>query len=1213
MEMEKQRRRQGCRWMLGVLFAVGVGMLLSLLPGDGRIKKASADMLYFHGDWRYELDEDENAILTDYYGNESEIVVDEKIDGHTIVGLVGTFLDTNVRKVTLPDTVTNIGDRAFYSCNLLSEISMPDGVTSLGDYVFCGCSSLSEISIPDGVTSIGERAFWQCSSLSKMQLSPGLIRIGDSAFEDCTSLSEIEFPAALKTIGKNAFERCGSLCSIKFPEGLQSIDECAFSMCNSLTDVLLPAGLKKISSKAFYNCDNLVAIQLDDRNQDFCLSQGILYNRDQTEVIMVCDRMMQAANISEGVKKISGYAFYSCDHLSSVDFPDTLKYIGDGAFEQCGSLQQLVIPKNVTEIGKEILYNCCALKQLKILGPLKELNGICSQCPVLEQVSLPDGLRVISGFSFDYCHNLKQINLPESVEVIEEYAFGGAGITSLLIPPRVTQIEERALAAPDLKSITVAEGNSHFYMRSGCLYNDAHTLLVCIAASDKVDILPGCIRIGKAAFYDRSGICEVEIPDTVKEIGEEAFTGCRKLTEVYMGNQLQAIGRYAFQDTPFLSEQAEVENGVEYLGPYAISRREESAGEVLRIREGCTLIADGFSIINYTLKYLWLSDSLQYIGKDAFGSCFSLQEIIGGRSLVSIGEKAFMYCNLERVLIRGEKVSIGTDAFDFCVHHFSEFMVDAEEVVLSEHCFGGSAERQGGTPASTLVLPNLNIPFRKTGLTYQSLNETKLVLTNMPAGVLSQEETLFADCEGLQLYLPYSEDAFTTGDSLSEQGVSVSYQNEWHLCRFMIHGLMKKLDILPDGAVVIPFIAEEGQYLLTPKGPLLTDIEWDLDGDGSADELPEIIHTDIKAEALYNIQELEHCWWVKEVLQELTCTQDGDVLYYCTGCGEEKRVQTKAKGHVFSKEWTIDQDASCTEPGEKSHHCTGRGCTERDSITAILQTGHNWDAGVITKDPQIGVEGEKVFTCIVCGEQKKETVDALLEPTGTPMPSESDNPAISELLPTPGSVVVPEQSMMPYTSVALATQKVLGLRIKASYRKISLSWAVGNKNIQYWIYRSDKKNGRKKLLKKLPGSQSRYSDKRVTTERVYYYQIRAMRNDQGNMKSCGSSRICKAMLKLRKAPMVQLRKRRQGQIRYLEITLRKYTGNRLEIYYRKRKKGAYRPLKLRTNVISKNSKFKIKYLSSHGKLFFRFRTYRKQGKIRIYSRYTAEEKINLAK
>lgn len=1169
--MERQRRRQGCRWMLGALLTVGMGVLLSLVPGDSRIKMVSAsEERFVSGDWEYQLDKNGNAIITDYFGNADEIVLEEKMEGHTIVAI---------------------------------------GLEESYHIIFH--ENLKKISLPDSIT-----------------------RIENYIFSNCTVLSEIKLPNQLSNIGGHAFENCSSLWSIKFPENLQSIDAEAFSGCHSLTNVVLPAGLKKIGSTSFRNCGNLVAIQLDDRNQNFCLRQGILYNQDQTEVIMACDRTMQAAEISEGVKKINEYAFFGCDYLASVSLPNSLEYIGDGAFGQCSPLQQFVIPKDVTEIGKEILYNCCDLKSVKILGSLKELNGICSTCVSLEQVSLPDGLRNISSFSFRYCRNLKKINLPESVEVIEEYAFDGSALTSLLIPSGVTQIEERALTAPNLESITLAEDNKHFYTRPEGLYNNVHTLLASVVTGSEVKISSGCIRIGAKVFYERNEICKVKIPDTVKEIGEEAFSRCWKLTEVHMGNQLQAIGRSAFWETPFLSEQAEIENGVQYLASYAISCLEESAGEVLQIREGCTLIGDNFSISNNTLKYLWLPDSLQYIGKDAFWNNSSLQEILGGSSLVSIGERAFMYCNLERVLIRGKKVSIGTDAFGLGLHHLSEFMVDAEEVVLSEYCFGGTTQGVSAS-ISTLVLPNLNISLHKTGLSYISLYQTKLLLTNMPAETLNQKEEFFADCEGLQLYLPYSKDTFTIGDSLLEQGVSVSHQNEWHLCRFMIHGQMKKLDILSDGAAVTSPIAEGDRYFVTSEGPLLDDIQWDLDGDGVADELPETIHQDIKAEALYHIQEEKHDWLVKEVFQELTCTQDGDTLYYCAGCGEEKRVLTKAQGHVFSKDWIIDQNASCTENGEKSHHCSREGCTERDSVTPILQTGHSWDAGVITIDPQIGVEGEKVFTCTICGEQRKETVAALSEPTNTPIPTSTPKLPLPSVMPAetipplpsviPDETIPPLQSIMPGKTAVpnasavpailpIQTRKieVLGFQAKAGYSKITLSWIAGNTNVQYWIYRSEKRSGRKKLLKKISGNQSKYSDQRVAAGRSYYYQIKVMWNDGGNMKFCGNSQICKAALKVRKAPDIRIRKRRQGKIRYLEITLRKYTGKRLEIFYRKRKTGAYRKLKLRSNTVTKHSKFRIKYLSNNGKLFFRFRTYQKQGKMQIYSRYTAEKKVDLA-
>lgn len=1014
------------------------------------------------------------------------------------------------------------------------------------------------------------------------------------------TLKKITLPDTLTSIGVAAFSGCSSLRSVDFPAALKSIDREAFAYCHSLAAIQLPTGLETIDSSVFMTCENLISIGLDDGNQHLQLDNGVLYNRDKTEAIMACDKKIETLNISKGVKKIHPRAFERCEQLQSVCLPDSLQYIGDWAFAACYSLQTYTIPKGVTEIGEYILYNCISLTQLKVMGPVGDLNDICNSCVNLNKVFLAEGVKTISGFTC--CYRLKSITLPESAEVIKADAFNSTAISSITIPSGITHIEEGGLSISSLKDITVAEGNPHFYMRPEGLYNDRQTLLATTVLSGEISISKECRRIGAKACWERDNIEKVNIPDTVTEIGEYAFQNCTGLGEVNLGSQLTSLGGEAFYNTKYLKDEMELEEGVYYLGNYAISYVAESSQEVLKIRNGCTLIAGNCFVGRESIKYVWLPDSLKYIGKQAFW-CDSIQKIIGGCSLVSIGEQAF-YGNtsLKGVFLRGEKITIEKGAFAGC-WNMSEFVVDAQEVVLAENCFASGGHKMS---LSLLVLPNLNISLYSMGLSDIQVRYTTLALTNMPAEALNHQESLFADCRGLQLYLSLQSDELAWGDRLTEEGISVYYADKYHLCQFVVYGIMEKICILPDGGVLIPPITEGENYTVTPVGPLLADIQWDLNGDGSADKLPEKVHGDIRAEALYHIQETEHNWAVKEIFQELTCTQDGDILYFCVGCGVEKQVKTEAKGHDFSKEWITDEVATCTENGVKSHHCTREGCTGKDSQTLILATGHDWGGGIITKDPQMGMEGERTFTCANCHEQRRITMAALPLVTATPDAYATVKPEKSAM---------PSKSALPTTPVASPSpssgdeKTSITLQAKSDYSKINLKWTARGTSAQYWLYRSEKKNGKKKLLKKIEGNQITYSDKRVAAGKNYYYQVKVMHRKKGYLEVSGVSNVCKASLKVRKAPIVKIKKKRDKNIRYLEIVLKRYTGNRLEIYYRKKKTNAFQKLKLHSDKIPQSKTMRIKYLSKGGKLYFRFRTFNRNKGVRIYSRYTSEKRI----
>ena len=119
-----------------------------------------------------------------------------------------SFRNQNIESYVIPSSVTSIGDKAFSSCDSLSEIVIPSSVTSIGDSAFYCCRSLSKIVIPSSVTSIGNSAFSYCHSLSEIVIPSSVTSIGDGAFWDCASLSKIVIPSSVTSIGDSAFCNC---------------------------------------------------------------------------------------------------------------------------------------------------------------------------------------------------------------------------------------------------------------------------------------------------------------------------------------------------------------------------------------------------------------------------------------------------------------------------------------------------------------------------------------------------------------------------------------------------------------------------------------------------------------------------------------------------------------------------------------------------------------------------------------------------------------------------------------------------------------------------------------------------------------------------------------------------------------------------------------------------------------------------------------------
>ena len=144
----------------------------------------------------------------------------------------------------------------FYNCSELTSITIPSSVTSIGECAFYNCYRLTSITIPSGVTSIGGSAFFGCSGLTSITIPSGVTSIGGSTFSCCSGLTSITIPSGVTSIGGYAFSCCSGLTSITIPSGVTSIGRCAFSGCSGLTSIYVSWNTPLyISSSVFYNVD----------------------------------------------------------------------------------------------------------------------------------------------------------------------------------------------------------------------------------------------------------------------------------------------------------------------------------------------------------------------------------------------------------------------------------------------------------------------------------------------------------------------------------------------------------------------------------------------------------------------------------------------------------------------------------------------------------------------------------------------------------------------------------------------------------------------------------------------------------------------------------------------------------------------------------------------------------------------------------------------
>ena len=228
--------------------------------------------------WGFEKREDGGVIITGYKGKRTEVIVPEKIGSMTVREIGDQAFSTekprlrteqiglrqNITKITLPETVEAIGNRAFSGCTHLKDINIPEGVRKIGDYAFYSCQNLEQIKLPSTLRELGTWAFTACIRLASIELPEGLEEIGEETFDVCENLKTVSIPSTVRKIGRRAFMRCYELDNVVIPEGVEEIGERAFYCCISLKSIDLPESVKKIKNFTHKNIEPQNIFSLDE-------------------------------------------------------------------------------------------------------------------------------------------------------------------------------------------------------------------------------------------------------------------------------------------------------------------------------------------------------------------------------------------------------------------------------------------------------------------------------------------------------------------------------------------------------------------------------------------------------------------------------------------------------------------------------------------------------------------------------------------------------------------------------------------------------------------------------------------------------------------------------------------------------------------------------------------------------------------------------------
>lgn len=270
--------------------------------------------------------------------------------------------------LTIPDTYNNLP------------------ITTIGPNAF-QLIFISSVTMGTNIVSIANGAFESCSSLKSVYFGSNLGFIGNGAFSYDPNLKTVVLPDSVTNIGNNVFISCPKLYSVTLGNGVASLPDYTFQYCTSLTNIVIGSSVASIGNGVFTQCP-LVAITVDPANQFLCSSNGVLFDRNQTTLILYPNQQTAGTYV----------------------IPDSVTLIGHSAFYACPSLTNIVIPNKVTNIQFSAFSACSGLASVTFGSSVANLENAAFQgCSALTSVVLPNSLGSIGQFAFYSCGNLTNV------------------------------------------------------------------------------------------------------------------------------------------------------------------------------------------------------------------------------------------------------------------------------------------------------------------------------------------------------------------------------------------------------------------------------------------------------------------------------------------------------------------------------------------------------------------------------------------------------------------------------------------------------------------------------------------------------------------------------------------------------------------------------------------------------------------------------------
>jgi hypothetical protein len=403
-------------------------------------------------------------------------------------------------------------------------------VTQIGGAAFDG-ANVTSVTIPNSVTNIGDFAFENCHSLTNMIIPNSVINAGNYTFYNCDDLTSVTLPTNITYIGEAMFEVCDRLTSINIPAGVIGIGYYAFFGCMSLTNVAIPASTTSIQPWAFAICNDLTRFTVATNNAYFSSVNGVLFDKSQTTLIQAPPKGITGSYlVPNGVTSIGDFAFVSCVNLTNVTIPDSVTSIGYASFEACYSLTGVTLGNNVATIGDTAFCSCYALTSITIPNSVTSIgNSSFYGCFSLTNVTIGTSPPAIASSNGLGAKTQPSDQSPSQISIGTD-AFGDC--TSL----KTITINAQNSAYSSVSGVLFDKNQDTLLQCPGGM---AGTYSIPATATSIADYaFDGCISL-----------TSITVPNSVTNIGNGAFANCSSLTGIYfLGNPPSLVGSEVFSN-----------------------------------------------------------------------------------------------------------------------------------------------------------------------------------------------------------------------------------------------------------------------------------------------------------------------------------------------------------------------------------------------------------------------------------------------------------------------------------------------------------------------------------------------------------------------------------------------------------------------------------------------------------------------------------------